>query len=269
MLNGIHRGEEVAVGLVARLIDAVRTLVDELFRYRGTLVEESLVVGDTVVFAVGAFEEADSRLQGHGRPLGDQVEILIVGDILDGIVDVVQDRVHNQLTGVTRLFQVGVGRREGPVVPGYIAESFHLLEVEVGPEETGNTVVVLAGRLAVAAVRVLQVEVDVTQVTPVPTAACGGNGACESYRCDGQGEDAYHILRFAVSRLGRRKLSVEVVGEGLQLFLVVEIGLGRKRRQREPIEIVGATSEGKGSGRCQNIYEILFHRYNCIRVVRM
>ena len=185
LLYGVHRGKKVSIGFVSRRVDAVRALIDKPFGDGGAFFEECLVSCDSMVFTECSFEQTDSRFEGHSRPFGHAVQFGVVVTVVDRIVDVGHDRVHDELAGVARLFQVGVVRFQRFVIPGYIAKSFYFLEVEIGSEKTCDTIVVLPSYFVVTAMGVFQIEIDFTQVFPVPAPSFGGDCAGEPDRSFG------------------------------------------------------------------------------------
>jgi len=121
---------------------------------------------------------------------------------------------------VAGTLQLGVGRTEGLGIPGHVAEALHLLEIEVGAEETGHGVVAVADVGVLAVARVFEQGVELAQVGPRPAAARGGNRAAVAHF---GGDFVLHdvVVAFVVKAVAGED-RVEGVAEGLQLVFVRE-----------------------------------------------
>ena len=247
----VLRGEQVAVagGRSGRGVERIAAVGDEFLGCVGGLFEIPFpvvfVAVDAVVLAERAFEEAEARLERQRRPFRHAVEIAFGRQIADGEVDVLDHALHDEFARVEGTLQLGVGRTEGLGIPGHVAEALHLLEIEVGAEETGHGVVAVADVGVLAVARVFEQGVELAQVGPRPAAARGGNRAAVAHF---GGDFVLHdvVVAFVVKAVAGED-RVEGVAEGLQLVFVREEGLGRHLRQRIFVEPVFARRKRQGA----------------------
>ena len=247
----VLRGEQVAVagGRSGRGVERIAAVGDEFLGCVGGLFEIPFpvvfVAVDAVVLAERAFEEAEARLERQRRPFRHAVEIAFGRQIADGEVDVLDHALHDEFARVAGTLQLGVGRTEGLGIPGHVAEALHLLEIEVGAEETGHGVVAVADVGVLAVARVFEQGVELAQVGPRPAAARGGNRAAVAHF---GGDFVLHdvVVAFVVKAVAGED-RVEGVAEGLQLVFVREEGLGRHLRQRIFVEPVLARRKRQGA----------------------
>ena len=264
---GIFFGKErqvVALG-VSGVVQAVLPVVHQLLGRCGCLLQ---VVGVVVAFEryavvlpVSAFVEAELRLQRHGcvavHAEGAAGLFGLRGEVLDGVVDVLNHVRHDQLARVAGLVERFVGRAQLDVVPGHVAEAFHLLEVEEGAEEAGQGGVLRHGRLVVTLVDVGQQGVHLAQVGPRPSSArCGGDAVRSAQDFVGQGLLHVQVALVVVGRLVQQVV-VEGVAEELEVALRLEVVGLRDIALRVQVEQVVARGEPHGQGHC--CYECSFH----------
>ena len=210
-------------------IDLVGAFVDDRFGGLGGFfqiigVVVSLEV-DAVVFAVGSLEEAEPRFQRQCRPFVDAVGRHLLGQTaaVDGEVDILDHLGHDQLPRIARLVEVGIRRSELCVVPGHVAETFHLVEIEGGAEEPGQGGIFEHSVLVFALVDIFQQGVYAAQVAPRPAAAGVGNGAfVASVEDIGEGHLNEQVVLLIVGRLVQQVV-VKGVGEEFQVAFRLEI----------------------------------------------
>ena len=181
-IQGVEQFKVVGVQTVAAGLDEFLGNLGALFKIPcvrlgigGECLQEDITC---VVFAEGSLKEQESRFEGHRRPFGDFVGMLVCGEISNGKVYVLYHFAHYELTAVAGPVQLfGLGRAQGMAVPRHVAETLHLLKIEVDAEETGDCLIFDAYRRVGTVIQVFYKGVDVTEGAPAPAAAAGGNGA--------------------------------------------------------------------------------------------
>ena len=126
-----------------------------------------------MVLPPGSLEQADPGLEGHGCPLVDKRGVegsLGFNNVVVCKVKVLDNVLDDDVTGVLSVHQpLILGGIEHPVDPrnGTVLDQFVI--IEVCPEKTRNSTVVVAHLLGHSLINVLlEEEVDVPQVAPGP-----------------------------------------------------------------------------------------------------
>ena len=117
----------------------------------------------------------------------------------------------------------GLCRAELHLVPGHVAEAFHLVEIEGGAEEFGQGRIFGHGLLVLALIDIFQQGVYAAQVAPRPAAAGVRNGALvASVENIGEGHLNEQVVLLIVGRLVQQVV-VKGVGEEFQIASRLEI----------------------------------------------
>ena len=183
-----------------------------------------------VVLAEGAFEQAETGLQGQRRPAVHAIGAHRSRQMFNGIVDIIQHMAHHHFAAVARTVQVvGVGLQL-LVNPRDIAKTYHHVKVEVGAEEAREGRVLHHGILVLALADVFQQGVHLAEVAPgagaaSPSTAAVGNGAGIAAAQEGRQVQAHQLVALLAVRFLVEQVVIEGIGEQLQVGLVPEIVL--------------------------------------------
>ena len=242
-VEGLERRKEVEIRRRSRRVDRVSALVDEALRRRRAGREIAFPVLQPVILAEGSLEQADAALERQRRPARHAVDRPFDGQVGNGEIEVFDHLLHHHLARIAALFEeqrvAGVDRT---VDPGHVAVMLHLLEVEPRPEEARHALVLEPHVLVGTVGGVLEEEIDVAQLLPLPGASRRGHGAVAQHlaRERGLGDD---VGRLAVDGPGGGEYRVEIVGVELTLLLRAEEVIGCEPVFRVAVERVLAAAK--------------------------
>ena len=184
-----------------------------------------------MILAEGSLEEAELRLQGHGRvfvhAIGGLRSSRLAREVCDGHVDILDHVLEHRLAGITREVQVFVGRADLMVDPRNVTElADHVGIIECAPELRQGRIF-FHGLFILAVVDVGQQGVHLAQVGKRPAARCR-NGTIVSASDQVGRVHLHEDVTFHAERLLLKKVVIERVGEELQVFRRPEIGFRGK-----------------------------------------
>ena len=264
-VEGLERREKVEIRRRSRRVDRVSALVGKALRRRRTGRKIAFPVLQPVILAEGSLEQADAALERQRRPARHAVDRPFDGQVGNGEIEVFDHLLHHHLARIAALFEeqrvAGVDRT---VDPGHVAVMLHLLEVEPRPEEARHALVLEPHVLVGTVGGVLEEEIDVAQLLPLPGASRRGHGAVAQHlaRERGLGDD---VGRLAVDGPGGGEHRVEIVGVELTLLLRVEEVIGSEPVLRVAVERVLAAAKSARRHTGQYIKNVFFHNGNRFR----
>ena len=210
---------------------------------------------DIVILAESTFEETYAGLESQRRATGHTVRIVGFGCLCraigDGVVKIFDNLRHHQLARIAGVEESPVGGTEFMLIPGHIAETLHLLEIEVCAEETCHTGIFGYRSCVGTTVGAVEKTVDTTKLSPAPAARTGRGGShafltAEHYVGKGLREIEVALLAFG---LLVEQVIVQRVGEHLQVGGSLEIVRLRHAVLRGEVDGVLTRCEGQQSYR--------------------
>ena len=123
-----------------------------------------------MIFPKCTLKKTDPRFQCHCRPFGHPVEFRRIRNMLDCIIYIFNDFSHNKFSGIPGLHQIFIIRCHRFIVPGNITEALYFLKIKVRSEKTCNTVILFPNSRIGATLRMFQIKIYITQISPIPSA---------------------------------------------------------------------------------------------------
>ena len=179
-----------------------------------------------MIFAISTFKETNSRLQSHCCPFGHSIQLSLIGYMCNSIINILQYLFYNKYSGITWFCQIGIIRGHCLLMPGHIPETLYFFKIEISSKKTGNAIIPFPyGRIRTT-MGMRQVEIDVTQISPIPSTSGSRNGTRPYHRFR-KSEYAHYIFTFTITGRSSRKQSIKIIRCTPQFLFIIIIGLWR------------------------------------------